>query len=266
MRREPLPGGKVGMAASTMKVRLQFLRTALRWAVSQKMLSECPRFPSVKVPRKKPQPIPVEAFERLLAKAPDNNLRVFLLTGWLAGLRLEEAYALEWEPTDEAPYLDLAQDRIILPAEFAKSVEDQWVPIDPELKPLLEALPRLGKRVFRFVSRAGRPITKGAVSWRVIQLARKARVKLSMHALRKGFGCRYAGKVSAQVLQKLMRHGDIKTTMAYYANVDDAVMEAVLGPQRNNSRNSGGSEAGHEATADDATPSMESTCDPATSS
>ena len=61
-----------------------------------------------------------------------------------------------------------------------------------------------------------------------------------MHSLRKGFGCYYAGKVSAQVLQKLMRHGDIKTTMAYYANVDAAAEEAILGPQRNDSRNTQG--------------------------
>ena len=58
-----------------------------------------------------------------------------------------------------------------------------------------------------------------------------------MHALRRGFGCRYAGKVSAHVLQRLMRHASIKTTMDYYANVDAAVEEAVLGPQRNTLRN-----------------------------
>ena len=59
-----------------------------------------------------------------------------------------------------------------------------------------------------------------------------------MKALRRGFGCRYAGKVPAQVLQKLMRHVNIKTTMDFYANVDAAVEEAVLGPQRNTSCNS----------------------------
>ena len=58
-----------------------------------------------------------------------------------------------------------------------------------------------------------------------------------MHKLRKGFGCRYAGRVPAQVLQKLMRHSNIAITMTYYANVDAAVEEAVLGPQRNGLRN-----------------------------
>jgi hypothetical protein len=40
------------------------------------------------------------------------------------------------------------------------------------------------------------------------------------------------------VLQKLMRYGDIKTTMAYDANVDAAAEEAVRARQRNSSRNS----------------------------
>jgi ribosomal protein L17 len=38
-------------------------------------------------------------------------------------------------------------------------------------------------------------------------------------------------------LQRLMRHSDIKTTLAYYANIDQAVEEAFLGAQRNSSRN-----------------------------
>jgi integrase len=77
------------------------------------------------------------------------------------------------------------------------------------------------------------------MSCRVLALAKKAGVKLSMHTLRKGFGCRYAGKVPAQVLQKLMRHANIKTTMDYYANVDEAVEAAVLGERCNSSRNTG---------------------------
>ena len=74
-----------------------------------------------------------------------------------------------------------------------------------------------------------------------------------MKTLRAGFGCRYAGKVPAQVLQRLMRHADIKTTMGYYANVDDAVMDAVLGGKRNTSRNTGGPEAADAEAAGGAT-------------
>jgi integrase len=222
--------GREGMSPGTMKVRLQFLRTALRWAVTQKLIPECPTFPAVKVPRKKPQPVPLESFERLLDKTPDPQMKGYLLCGWLAGLRLAEALALEWEPTEEAPYLDLARDRIILPAGFVKSVEDQWIPLDPQLREALEALLRRGKRVFHFADpRTGKPASAHAMCDRIRDLAKAAGVRLSMKSLRKGFGCRYAGRVSAHVLQRLMRHASIKTTMDYYANIDDAVEEAVLG-------------------------------------
>src|SRR5579871_4714092 len=94
--------------------------------------------------------------------------------------------------------------------------------------------------MFRFVGTDGQPIKAKAVSDRVIRLAKLAGVKLTYHTLRKGFGCRYAGKVPAQVLQRLMRHSSIRTTMAYYANVDDAVMEAIPGSQRNSFTGSSG--------------------------
>jgi integrase len=122
--------GTVGQAPSTIRQRLQLPRKALVWAVEQKLLPVLPRFPMVKVPKKKPQPVPAETFERLLTKAPDANMHAYLLTGWLGGLRLAEAAALEWEPTEEAPYLDLSCNRIILPAGFARSAEDQWVPLE----------------------------------------------------------------------------------------------------------------------------------------
>jgi integrase len=226
-----------GMMPSTIKVRLEFLHTALSWAARQKMLPAVPTFPEIKVPRKRPQPIPAESFERLYAKAPDDMMRAFLLCGWLAGLRLSEAEAMEWDETQEAPWLNLTRDRIILPAGFVKAVEDQWVPLDPVLREALEKLPRQGKKVFRFVSVSGDPITVSSLSDRVIALAKQAKVRLTMHSLRKGFGCRLAGKVPAQVLQRLMRHSNIKTTMDYYANIDAAVEAAILG-ERNSLRNS----------------------------
>jgi integrase len=229
-----------GMLPSTIKVRLQFLHTALTWAVEQKLIPGCPKFPAVKVPKKTPQPVPLESFERLLAKARDAQLRTLLQCGWLAGLRMGEALALEWQETDKAPWLDFARSRIVIPAEFAKAVKDQWVPLDPALRAALEALPRHGRKVFRFVARDGHPVGQKAVGVRVLTLAKAAGVRLCMHSLRKGFGCRYAGKVSAHVLQRLMRHASIKTTMDYYVNIDDAVEEAVLGAKCNGQRNSPG--------------------------
>lgn len=246
-------GGRYGgpMQESTIKVRLQFLHTALAWAAKQKLIPECPAFPSIRPPKRKPQPVPVESFERLLDKAPDEMWRTFLLTGWRAGLRLNEACSLEWEETDTAPYIDLDRDRIVFPAGFVKAVEDQWVPLDRELREALLALPRHGRKVFRFVEcredkRKGQILKPTSVGRHITRLARQAGVKLTMKSLRRGFGCYWASRVPAQVLQRLMRHSNIRITMDYYANVDDAVVQAIMGrepSQRNSLRNNGVNEA-----------------------
>ncbi len=74
---------------------------------------------------------------------------------------------------------------------------------------------------------------------------------MSLKTLRRGFGCRSAGQGPAQVMQKLMRHANISTTMDSSANVDDAAAEAILGPKRNRSRNGGTSEAVYPAAGRD---------------
>jgi integrase len=217
------------MAPYTVKVYLAFLHGVLSWAVEQKVLHECPKFPSIKVTKKKPQPVPAESFESLLAKAPDQQMRAFLLCGWLAGLRLNEAFELERESTDHAPWVDFDRKRIWLPGAFTKGTEDAWLPLDGALAEALLLLPRQpGRKVFRFQAKDGRLIGFRAVSQRVCALARRAGVRLTMKSLRKGFGCYYANRVSAHVLQKLMRHANIRTTLEYYANFDPAVEEAVF--------------------------------------
>jgi integrase len=237
LRKEP-GRSKEGQAPSTIKQRLSLLQKALRWAVDLDLIPKCPKFPKIKVPKKRPQPVPLESFERLLARAPDANMRVFLLTGWLAGLRLSEAAALEWSPSETCPYVDLDHERIVLPAEAVKAEEDQWVSLDPQLRTELLALPRRGRKVFRFVSQRGAPVGLSAIGERIIRLAREAGVKLTMRSLRRGFGCYHAGRVPAQVLQRLMRHANIATTVAFYANVDEAARDAILRGGRHISRNS----------------------------
>jgi integrase len=231
MCKRALPGGKVGLSVNSQKSYLIRLRTALGWAVKQKFLTAVPAFPELRAPKKKPQPVPAEAFDRLLEKAPDDHWRAYLLCGWWAGLRLSEILHLRRAPSEAWPYLDFANNRVVLPAEFAKSVEDQAVPLHPVLREALEGLPDTGDRVFPFRShRTGLPLTRHGVTSLVRKLAKAAGVKLSMHRLRKGFGCRVAkqlGKGNAPILHTLMRHSNMQVTMDYYASVDDALQDAI---------------------------------------
>jgi integrase len=81
LRERKRPQGKVGLAPMSIRNYLISLKTALSWAVGQKLLPSLPKFPTVHVPKKKPQPVPAESFERLLAKAPDDLWRAYLLCG-----------------------------------------------------------------------------------------------------------------------------------------------------------------------------------------
>jgi integrase len=231
-RRRPRTG-KVGLARRTMRNYLVAMKKALSYAVDQGFLPEMPKFPAVKVPKKKPQPISPEDFDKLLAQAPDQLWKVFLMCGWWAGLRLSEARHLRWEASDELPWIDLDRNRIVLPAVFAKSDEDQFVPIHPVLRKALGELPRTGAELFPFRSRrGGGPLSRNGITNRVIDMARRAGIKLSMHRLRKGFGCRVAkqlGKGNAPILHSLMRHSSMQITMDYYASVDDALQDAIAG-------------------------------------
>jgi integrase len=231
--RERKRGNTVGLVPMTIKNYCVALRSCLLWAVQQRLIARAPNFPTIKVPKKKPQPVPAEAFEKLIAKAPDEQWKTYLLCGWWAGLRLSEALHLQWESSDRLPWVDLEGQRIVLPAVFAKSGQDQWVPLHPVLRQALVALPRRDNSdaVFDLRTKVTNVrLTRSGISTGVLQLAKKAGVRLSMHRLRKGFGCRVAlsvGKSGAAVLHELMRHSSMQTTMDYYVNVDGAKTEAM---------------------------------------
>jgi hypothetical protein len=57
-----------------------------------------------------------------------------------------------------------------------------------------------------------------------------------------------------------MRHGTIKTTMDYDANVDDAVLEAGSGPKRNTQRNTQSGKESPARASNDAKPDSATTC------
>lgn len=60
------------------------------------------------------------------------------------------------------------------------------------------------------------------------KIATNAGLKISLHDLRRSFASRYASEVPAPVLQRLMRHSDIKTTLKFYTNIDDQMQDAIL--------------------------------------
>jgi integrase len=209
--------------APTIQGHLAYLRAALRWAADQKLIPTAPKVVMPKLPKKKIiRKIVAEEFERLLAVAPDDRWTAFLQTAWFTGMRRNEMLDLTWHADEGKPWVDFGQARIWIPAAYNKSDADQWIPLHPELAAILQARRQERGKLF--------PLSESPreVSRTFTKLAKKAGLKITLHDLRRSFGSRYAAVVPAPVLQRLMRHADIKTTLAYYTNVDDVLDEPIL--------------------------------------
>jgi integrase len=137
-------------------------------------------------------------------------------------MRRNEMLDLTWNADGGTPWVDFAQKRIWIPAAYNKSDADQWLPLHPDLAAILERRRQHRGKLFSLSS------SPREVSRKFSRLAKKVGLKITLHDLRRSFGSRYAAAVPAPVLQRLMRHADIKTTLTYYTNVDDVLDEAIL--------------------------------------
>jgi integrase len=229
-----------GMKASTIAVNLAHLRATLRWAYTMGLLPQLPRIdmtPHAKGRRlMRGRPLATEEFERMLAAVPsvrptDAPAWTHLLTGlWLSGLRLGEALQLSWD-CDDAFYVDLTgkHPQLRIWAEAEKGRRDRKLPLTPDFAEWLLQTPeadRIGP-VFQLPGLHGQ-MTLRRVSRTISAIGTKAHIIVnkddekyaSAHDLRRSFGTRWAKRVMPAVLQKLMRHSAIETTLRYYADID----------------------------------------------
>jgi len=247
---------KAELAEATIRTYLAHLRSALRWAVDMGMLREVPK---VKMPKRargskmmKGRPITTEEFERLLSKtesvvgaAAAQSWQHFLTGLWWSGLRLSEGLDLWWDRQDKLRVdMDGRRPMLWIRADLEKGNQDRLLPMAPEFAEFLEATPveeRTG-RVFQPMNRKGTGLSIDS-DWvsRVIcrigkaagvivnPIGRNGHVKCaSAHDLRRSFGERWAPRVMPVVLQELMRHESIETTLKYYVGRNaEATADAI---------------------------------------
>lgn len=208
-----------GLAPATIQVHVIQIGTALRWGVEMGMVEKAPKLAKLKVPKKrKIRTLASERFPELLALCPTPGWVLFCQLAWYTGMRLGELFLLLWEEGD-GPWLDLAAERVRFPAAFCKGRRDDWLPLHPTLLGVLKERGPGKGRVFDLAADPAR------LSARFIKMAAPLGVKT--HDLRRSFGTRYAPLVPAHVLQRLMRHQDIKTTLEYYADLDPTLERAI---------------------------------------
>ena len=228
----------------TIRSRLAAIRASINWAVDAGMLPFCPRMP--RMPRRRQsaggmhgRPLTDTEFGSIIAATPDivGEARAHdwqrNLTGlWLSGLRLGEAISLSWDRSDVIS-IDLTADRPMfrIPPGTDKSGRGKLLPITPDFAAMLEDTTERAGNVFEFSKlrpgRTGGDLGEYA-SKTITKICRAAEVLTSEHPpryasahdLRRSFGARWSRQVMPQVLQLLMRHESIETTMKYYVGQD----------------------------------------------
>jgi integrase len=242
-----------GLKETTLAGYLAHLKSALGWAVKQKLLPARPAFPKIHRAKKyagrpmKGRPITAEEFERMLEKTAEvvgaeaaPEWRRYLRGLWVSGLRLTESMDLWWDRPDRLYPVFPKNGRPMLhvPGELEKGNSDRLLPIAPEFALFLAETPEAERTgpVFKLTGRRrgqpGRPLPH-RVSEIVSEIGEKAGVRVyvdpkdpkkvkyaSAHDLRRAFGERWAARLMPAQLMELMRHESIETTLRFYVGTD----------------------------------------------
>ncbi|QDT56888.1 site-specific tyrosine recombinase XerC [Caulifigura coniformis] len=242
-----------GKAEATIKGHLAHLAAALAWAVEIGLLTAIPK---IRMPQRvkggkvmKGRPITAEEFDRLIDAVPKSSKVKpdhvegwrFLLRGlWWSGLRLGEAMQLSWDTPGMMVDLTGKRPMLRILAGSEKGHKDRLLPLAPEFGEMLLAVPESERTGFVFnpLGRLKKRPRADSASHTICDIGEKAGIKVdetekgvkfaSAHDCRRAFGLRWAARVMPAVLQQLMRHENIETTLRFYVGNDAEGMADVL--------------------------------------
>lgn len=217
---------------------LQHVCSALSWAQGVGLIG---LLPTVAMPRRdssvmRGRPVTDEEFAawKDAAKAADcdkpEELAFVLDLLWLSGLRLGEQEILSWTNPPFRVDLDGGRHpRFAIQSRGQKNRTNQYLPMAPDFADWLRKIPVAARKGrVCFVHRNKKPLTANDVG-RLISAAgeaagivvdEEAGRHATAHDLRRTFGTRWAPRVMPAVLQKMMRHKQIATTMQFYIDID----------------------------------------------
>lgn len=231
---------EASLSEATIASYLRHVKASLKWAEDIGLIPEAPK---IKMPKRvkgqsmmKGRPITGEEFDRMIEKTKDvcgkgaSSYERLLRGLWLSGLRIGEAVEISWDSQDGLVIcLDGKRPMMKIPADAEKGFKDRLLPITPDFAEFLYTVPEADQtgRVFPLLNKAGKPmVCPYGIGKRITDIGTKAGIKVkdeagktkfaSAHDLRRAFGLRWAKRVMPAVLQALMRHESIQTTMKYY--------------------------------------------------
>lgn len=205
------------LSAKTVNNMLTVLRKSLSLAVEWGRLQSVPRVGFLRVKKPKIDFLTFEEAPRLVAGA-DAEWAAMILCGLRAGLRQGELLELRWEDVDLAQGVlrirRAVYDGVV---DVPKGGRGRDVPMSNELVAAMRVLPSRFAGKLVWPGEAGRALTKGECKWPLWRACRKAGLRrIGWHVLRHTFASHLIMRgVPLKVVQELLGHTDITTTMRY---------------------------------------------------
>jgi len=156
--------------------------------------------------------------EKLITHAPD-NLRPFIIVAVLTGMREGELRTLKWK--------NVNFDFGLLRLEDSKSGKPREIPMSDTVKKVLWELRKAsqGKKDYVFLNERGQPYRKIRIDKTLKQIGIK---DANLHTLRHTAATNLIkANINLKVIQSLLGHADIATTMRYAHLVEGEVAKAV---------------------------------------
>jgi len=203
-----------GLAPSTLNQNVSALRCFYKLTLHRSVDFLREILPRNRKAVRRPQAYSQEEVEQLITiGAPQLKARVFLMTVYGAGLRLEEACRLKFE--------HIHRKRMQIRVEQGKGRKDRYTLLSPVLLAELENYWRMYRPVtwvFPSIKYPGKPMdyhTGQRIYYRAVKRARLTR-RGGIHSLRHSFATHLieAG-VEITVLQRLLGHTSLMTTSTY---------------------------------------------------
>ena len=207
---------KEGLSPKTINNHLIVLRCMLGKAEDWKLIAKAPKIKWLKVPESDFDFLDFGESENFLA-AGEAEWLAMIAAGMKAGLRQGEMLALRWRDVDfTAGKINVRQNAVRGKKGTPKGHESRSIPMSPVLASILrDHRHQRGELVF--CNQEGRMLTKNMCRRPLYDNCKRAGLRqIGWHALRHTFASHLVMRgVPIKVVQELMGHKDIKTTMRY---------------------------------------------------
>lgn len=191
---------------------LRTLKAAFNKAIEYEYIKINPIKKMLRVDKMPPKAITSDQFNRILNKVADPLFTYFILFITYTGCRKSEALAVTWA--------DIDRRNGVIQIRKTKSHEARYIPISDKLGAVLDTMNASVGRLF--------PWGLDWVGRRFKQFADDAGVHCTLHGLRHTFATILANsETPLRVLQDLMGHKDIQSTMIYISARNESKEKAV---------------------------------------